>query len=242
MKLASSVAALGATLTATWLAQAQPPETTTTTTTTTTTMSTAEEPSARVPPAPRNALELSAGAGYTQGVGSLRSGVGMPSVATAGYGLDLGVGYRIDPSWALLLSGQYQEFNAERADAARGFSMSVAGQYHFAPTRRLDPWIEAGAGWRFLWEAPSVGPTLMSHGIQLARVRAGLDIRGDAHTAFGPMIGADANLFLYQDVLAGQPSTTIGDPRVSTFLYAGVQGRFDIGNKTSSSSRTVSRR
>jgi hypothetical protein len=239
MKLASFVAALGATLTASLLAQAQPPDGTPTSTTVT-----AEAPAERkaVPPAPRNALELTAGAGYTQGVGSLMSGVGMPSVATIGYGLDAGIGYRIDPRWAVLLTGQYQELNAQRTDAARGFNTSIVAQYHFAPTRRLDPWVEAGAGWRFLWEAPEVGPTVLTHGIQLARVRVGLDIRGDAHAAFGPMIGADANLFLYQDVLSGQQATTIGDPRVSTFLYAGVQGRFDIGNKTSSSSRTMARR
>lgn len=235
MKLASSLAVLGVLLTATSAARAQPPEGT---------PSSAERPTARapVPPAPRKALELTAGAGWTQGIGNLESGVGIPSVATAGYGLDLGVGYRFDPGWSVLLSGQYQEFNAERADAARGFTATIAEQYHFAPERRLDPWLEVGAGYRFLWEAPAVGPTVLTHGLQLARVRAGLDIRGDAHTAFGPMVGADANLFLYQDVLAGQPATNIGDPRVSTFFYAGVQGRFDIGNKTTSSSRSVARR
>lgn len=243
MKLASSALALGATLTATSLAGAQPPESQPTLYPPAPgyTVPEPEQPTTRkVIPAAQNALELSVGSGYAQGFGSLKSGVGMPSVATGGLGIDLGVGYRIDPGWAVLWSGQYQELTPERTGGARGFTMSIAAQYHFAPVKRVDPWVEAGAGYRFLWEDPSVGPTLLSHGWQLARVRAGIDLRADEHVAFGPVVGADATMFLFQD--GPDVSTYISDPRLSTFIFAGVQGRFDIGGSTSATTPTVSRR
>lgn len=243
MKLASSVAVLGAALTTTWLARAQPPESQPALypPTPVYTVPSSEEPvSRKVIPAASNAFELSVGTGYTQGFGSLKSGVGLPSVATAGLGIDLGIGYRIDPHWGVLWSGQYQELIAERTAAARGFTTSIAAQYHFAPTNRVDPWLEAGAGYRLFWEDPSIGATLLTHGWQLARVRAGIDLRADSHVAFGPMVGADATLFLFQD--APDVSTYISDPRLSTFVFAGVQGRFDIGGTSSSSPSTISRR
>lgn len=42
-----------------------------------------------------------------------------------------------------------------------------------------------------------------------------------------PVIGADATTFLWQDV--GGNNTAIGSPAVSTFVFAGVQGRRDFG-------------
>ncbi len=243
MKLASSALVLGA-LTATSLAGAQPPEEHPTLYPPARgyTMPEREQPTARkVIPAAENAVELTIGSGYTQGFGSLKSGVGMPSVATGGLGIDLGVGYRIDPRWSVSWAGEYQELTPERAGSgARGFTTSIAAQYHFSPVSRVDPWVEIGAGYRFLWEDPSIGPTLLSHGWQLARVRAGLDLRADAHVAFGPMIGADATMFLFQD--GDDLPTYISDPRLSTFIFAGVQGRFDIGGSTTTSGRSVAKR
>lgn len=227
MKRASCVAAIAATLTATCIAQAQPP--------------TAETPTARRPiGAPSKAFELSVAGGYTQGFGNLKSGVGLPSVALGGMGLDLGAGYRINPRWAILGAGQYQELTAERAAATRGFTVSVAAQYHFSPARQLDPWLEAGSGYRFFWENPSIGPTVLSHGWQIARVRFGVDFRTDEQIAFGPVVGADATMFMFEN--APDTPTGIGEPRLSTFIYAGLQGRFDFGGKTSSTVSTVSKR
>lgn len=189
---------------------------------------------------PQNALELSLGTGYTQGFGSLQSGVGMPSVATYGLGVDLGIGYRVNPRWGVLWSGQYQDLTSERADAARAFTSSLAAQFHYAPEARLDPWLEVGAGYRFLWEDPGAAPTLLTHGIELARVRLGLDYRADGAVAIGPVIGADATMFLFQNV--GSTEGSIADPRLSTFVFAGVQGRLDIGGRASPTPRTTAGR
>jgi len=237
MKLTLALAAFGAASVTTGLVAAQPPDTSYTAPNYSTPR---EEPvGTKALPAPSNALEITAATGYTQGFGSLKGGLGMPSVATAGLGLDLGVGYRADPHWAVLWAGQYQEFTAERTAAARGFSTSLAAQYHFVPSRPVDPWIEGGAGYRFLWENPSLGPTILSHGIQLGRVRGGVDFRADKNVAFGPMVGADATMFLFQD--APNLGTAIDEPRLSTFVYAGVQGRFDVGGNETPT-RTVSKR
>lgn len=179
-------------------------------------------------PAPSNALEITAGTGYTQGLGMIREGLSVPDVATSGVGFDLGIGYRMSPRVGLLAAGQYQALTPERGNHARGLTTSVAAQFHFAPTRVLDPWLELGAGYRFLWETPAApGPTLLTHGIQLARARVGLDVRASEVLALGPVVGADLNMFLFQDV-PGQP-TNISDPRLNTFVFAGVQGRFDVG-------------
>ena len=229
MKFALSFVALGISLTATGLAAAQPPEMT---------PSYAMEPPESLSKgrlaAPRNALELSIGTGYSQGFGTLKSGTGMPSVVTPGVAFDLGIGYRIDPKWSVLWAGEYSELTAERTSTARSFTTGIAAQYHFAPMQRIDPWMEAGAGYRFLVEDPTLGPNLLTHGFQLARIRAGIDFRVGETAAIGPMIGADATLFTFQDIPNVQ--TNISDPRVSTFVFAGLQGRFDIGETTKSSS------
>jgi hypothetical protein len=222
MKLACSLAALCASLTAAMIGRAQPPEPPPA-------RGAAEAPRARRPgPAAENALEVSIATGYTQGFGSLESGVGMPSVASAGVGFDLGVGYRIDPRWGVALTGQYHQLTPERGTTARGLLTSIVVEYHFAPARALDPWIEGGAGYRALWEHSDLGPWLATHGFELARARAGLDLRADEHFALGPVVGADATLFLFRNV--NDVGSNISDPRLSTFVYAGVNGRFDIGH------------
>jgi len=233
MKLALSFVALGVSLTATAVAGAQPPDTPSSSyqyqPSTPLYLPEAEQRSWEQShvAAPTKALELTVGSGYTQGFGSLQSGVGMPSVATPGIGVDVGVGYRMSPKAAVLVSGQYQELTAERASGARGLTGTLGLTYHLAPMQRVDPWVEVGTGYRLLWEDPVAGPNLLTHGFQLGRVRAGLDFRAGPNAAIGPMIGADANLFLFQDIPGVQ--TNIADPTVSTFVFAGLQGRFDAG-------------
>jgi hypothetical protein len=224
VKIALPSMVLGLSLTAVGFARAQPPEP-------------APMPDVvETPPpkkelaAPSNAFELSAGTGYTQGFGSLQSGVGMPSVATPGVAFDLGLGYRIDHRLMVGWQGEYAELTAERTNTARAFTSGVALQYHMNPMQRVDPWVEVGVGYRFMVEDPGVGPTLLTHGLQLARVRLGLDFRADEAVSLGPVIGADATMFLFQDF--PNVATNISDPTVSTFVFAGLQGRFDIGQNT----------
>jgi hypothetical protein len=181
-------------------------------------------------PAPSQALELTVGTGYTQPFGLLRQGVGMPSVARAGIGVDAALGYRIDPHWAVSFGGQYQELSPETASGTRGVAATMALGYHIAPQTRLDPFIELGAGYRALWIVPQPSlqaPTALEHGFQLARARAGIDLRLSEDIAVAPVIGADATVFLWEDL--GGNNTAVANPRPSTFVFAGVMGRFDVG-------------
>lgn len=91
---------------------------------------------------------------------------------------------------------------------------------------RLDPWVELGTGYRGFWETAEGQNALLTHGFQLARARVGMDLRGSEALSIGPVIGADATLLLWQD---GGQQVAIADPRLSTFVFAGIQGRLDVG-------------
>jgi hypothetical protein len=262
MKVGPSIAALGVITSASWVVRAQAPEeappmtaprppppiyqypqppTTGMPGSEATTV--AAEPGVIVQkgiPAPRDALELSFGTGYTQGFGSLRGNVGLPSVATAGVGFNFGLGYRINAHWAVLWTGEYEEFTAERSDIVDGITNTVGAQYHLAPTNKIDPWAELGAGYRYLWESSRYAPSVGWHGFQLVHLRVGIDFRADPVTAIGPVIGADATMFQYED-LPYYYTAHINDTRLSTFVYAGLQGRFDIGGHTPAVYQTYAR-
>jgi hypothetical protein len=66
---------------------------------------------------------------------------------------------------------------------------------------------------------------LLTNGFEFAKVVAGLDLRFTQDVAVAPVVGADANVFLWQ---SGVNQTAINNPRVSTFVFAGVRGRFDV--------------
>jgi hypothetical protein len=181
-------------------------------------------------------LELTVATGYAQGFGSLQEGVGMPRVAGPGIGAELGIGYRATPHWGIAGIGQYQELTSERADAARGVTGTLAVQYHISPRTRVDPWIDFGVGYRVLWEPLPTSATLVHHGLQLGRARIGLDLRGQ-DVAIAPVIGADITTFLWQDLGSVDAVT---DPRASVFVFAGLQGRLDVGGTKTSTTRVTS--
>jgi peptidoglycan-associated lipoprotein len=120
--------------------------------------------------------------------------------------------------------GEFQEFNAQRAHSALGTVAGIQAAYHFAPSRRIDPWLGLGTGYRWLWEVYNENHTqVLTQGLQMARLLVGLDIRTSQEFAIGPVIGADLDEFL------SQGNGGITNPGVSTFVHAGLMGRFDIG-------------
>ena len=181
---------------------------------------------------PRNALELTVGTGYTEGFGILANDVGMPSVAQEGMAFNFGIGYRLSPHWSIGAMGEYQKFQAERSSAVDGAVTGLQAAYHFAPYRRVDPWISLGAGYRWLWEvyhdsAPNTPvngktPQVLTQGVD-ARLLLGMDIRMTQEFAMGPYIGADLTVFTSQNIAA------VDNPGTSVFVHAGLMGRFDIG-------------
>jgi hypothetical protein len=184
-------------------------------------------------PAPTNAFELGVGTGFTQGFGSAQPGRAIPDVAGAGIGISLGLGYRIDPHWMIGGYGEFQDLSAGARDRhARGMSAGFNAAYHTAPYTRVDPWIKVGGGYRALWESNArPAPNLAVQGLELAKVSVGVDLRVDRSVALGPMVGADLNMFAWQQP-AGEPNVRMSKMQFNTFVYAGVQGTFDLGGKS----------
>jgi hypothetical protein len=193
-------------------------------------------------PAPTQAFELKLATGYTQGFGMILPNRGIPSVAGAGIAGNLDLDYRMSPHASLGVLGQYQEFTSEENTAARGLMGNLGVTYHGAPLQRADPWFRFGAGYRLLWSVnPIEGtPTALIHGFELAALTLGYDMRLSSGVAIAPMVSADVNLFLWERV--GGITTALSSAQVGTFLFAGLQGRFDAGPTTASSGTMASSR
>jgi hypothetical protein len=180
--------------------------------------------------APRNAAEITIGTGYTQPFGLVRQGVNLQDVATAGAGVEAGLGWRIDPRWMVGGTLQYNELTSQVAGASgvRGGSGTVDGTFHFLPYDRADPWVKLGTGYRMMWTVNDQHPNVLTHGFELARLSLGLDVRTSSGLAIAPVVGADLNVFVWEQA-QGASTSNISDPRVSTFIYAGIQARMDVG-------------
>lgn len=181
--------------------------------------------------APSNALELNVGTGYTQGFGNLSPGRSLPNVAGAGVGVSGDIDYRLSPWWSLGVEGQYQQFTPEQNSQAKGVALNIGATYHFAPMLRGDPWVRLGTGYRWVWENDIVGTNGIwaeRDGFQLATGKIGYDVRVSEDVAIAPVIGADVNTFFWEQYSNG-PQHSLSSAQVATFVYAGLQGRFDIG-------------
>ncbi|WP_437678840.1 hypothetical protein [Sorangium sp. So ce131] len=187
--------------------------------------------------APNAAFELGVRAGYTQGFGSITSDrrVGAGPGGTVGVSLD----DRINPRWSIGVSGQYQAygFRGARTNTAtlRGTTVDIHGTYHMSPYTRFDPYITVGSGYRLFVESPQgQAPARLTHAIELGKIEFGADVRPSESVGISPVIGADLNLFLWR---AGgrAESASLSNKTVNTFVFAGVNGRFDVGGTRESS-------
>lgn len=193
---------------------------------------------------PRNALEIGVSAGYTQGFGNLEAGESVRDTANAGAGFGLNIDHRVVPSFSYGLDGTFQQFDVnDRVGGGtdvRGMTVGAHGTFHLAPYQRIDPTITLGTGYRMLWQAPEGdNNNILTHGIQLAKLNLGLDIRVSDSVALGPMGGADLNLFMWRNPEGSAGNARVEDTGVSTFVYAGVQGRFDVGGQRSTKIETI---
>jgi hypothetical protein len=181
--------------------------------------------------APSNALELKVGTGYTQGFGMLRPAQSILDVAGAGLGVNADIDYRASPHWSVGVQGEYQEFenNTNTNSAARGMAGNLGVTYHGAPFRVGDPWLRFGTGYRLLWSvSPNPGtPTVLTHGFEVGKATFGYDMRASSGVAIAPVVGIDLNIWTWQDV--NGLNATLPSAQVGTYVYAGLQGRFDVG-------------
>jgi hypothetical protein len=185
--------------------------------------------------APRDAFELTVGAGYSQGTMSPAEGTAATDLTKAGGAFSLQAGYRFSPGFALNLYGEYDEFNPGTVVSAaggktRGGVGGINAAFHMAPFQRIDPWARIGTGYRMLWVTGNPNtPDLLWHGFQLAKLDIGLDLRTNEDVAIGPMIGVDLTHFYWQNPEGAGGDQEIVGKRFVPFVYAGLEGRFDIG-------------
>jgi hypothetical protein len=185
------------------------------------------------------AFEVQLSTGYTQGFGNLARGVSIGDVAGGGLGLTLAVGYRASPRFSAEVEGQYQQYSPETSDTANGFNVNVGATFHASPESRGDPWLRLATGWRAIAQHTPAGPVGFAlstsetfHGWQVLSVRFGYDFRTWNNMAWAPFVGADLQAFFWDN---GNPSTA----QIGTFVYAGLQGRFDTGGTSSRTRKTA---
>ncbi|HEY6464218.1 MAG TPA: hypothetical protein VIY73_28820 [Polyangiaceae bacterium] len=181
--------------------------------------------------APSNALELKVGTGYTQGFGMLRPSQSVLDAAGAGLGVNADVDYRLRPRWSIGVQGEYQEFenNTNADSAARGFAGNVGFTYHAMPFMVGDPWFRFGTGYRMLWTVPPTAgaSNTLIHGFELGKLTLGYDIRASSGVALAPVVGIDLDLWEWQ--AQNGVNTALSTAQVGTYVFAGLQARFDMG-------------
>ncbi len=189
--------------------------------------------------APSNALELTVGTGYTQGLGMISPRRAVVDVAGPGVSVDAGADYRLNPTWSVGIQGEYQEFRSVQNFGARGFGSNLGVTLHVWPVLREDPWLRVGGGYRLLWDVRPPGTaTALRHGFELARAAIGCDIRATSAIALAPEAGVSLDLFLWQS--QNGVNSAFASGQAGAFFFAGVQGRFDMGPRSPSSSSPFS--
>lgn len=209
---------------------------------------TAKAQTAEVPPtqvgAPSKAWEIEVGSGYNVGFGRLAENRDLRQEQGGGASLELGFGYRLNPNlmFGVYGTGATYDMRGNTLDPngvvtanngnVYGTTGGVQAQWHMLPYDRLDPFIGLGVGWRGQFIVPNAGPTVARHGLDFARLRAGVDIKFSPDFAIAPVLGANFSVLLTEDV-PGAGFTNIADPRVNVFMFGGVMGRFDVGGTRS---------
>jgi hypothetical protein len=207
----------------------------------------AQEVTAYPPPArtvPNQALEITLGAGYAQGVGDIAANQrALGDISRAGAEISLGLGYRIDPNWMIGVYGSGSKYAISDFSDGDIWSATagVQGNYHFLPQNDLDPWVGLASGWRGHWVKHANGlGTDSRHGWDIARLTAGLDFRLASQIAVAPYVSAGVTTFLTQELANESSFSNIHDPRANVWLAVGVQGRFDLFSSGGSATRLAS--
>ncbi len=178
--------------------------------------------------APEDAFELHLGTGFTQGFGAIAPGQRVADVAGPGVGVDVDGDWRITPHASIGVQVEYEEFANERNTAARGLVANLGVTLHASPLAHGDPWVRLGSGYRLLWSVSPPGePNTLLHGFEVARLTLGWDARVSPDIALAPVVSGDVDAFMWQ--VQEDINTAMSSPQIGFFVFAGVQGRFDMG-------------
>jgi hypothetical protein len=170
--------------------------------------------------------ELAFGAGNHLGLGSFGGApVRLQDLSGGGTTLEIGLGYRLKPAWVLGVYATGSRFAGQDVDrletSVLTSSAGVQLTWHTRPDMFVDPWLGLGTGWRGMWLDGEAGRGT-SHGLDLARVQAGLDFRILSSFALAPVIGADWLVELWSD------PPVRGRTGVNAFLFAGALARLQV--------------
>jgi outer membrane protein W len=177
------------------------------------------------------ALEITIGGGYAQGFGDIgASQRSLTDLGSAGGELSLGVGYRIDKHFLVGAYGSGSKYST--GDFTNGADVwsataGVQANVHLLPDNEWDPWVGLGTGWRGYWVKHATG-TDSRHGWDIARLQAGVDYRVSPEFAVSPYVGAGVTTFLTQQLAGEQSFSNVQSPDVNLWVFAGLQGRFDL--------------
>jgi hypothetical protein len=177
--------------------------------------------------APSDTWELTDTFGYAQGFGMMAPGRGLAQVAGPGLEVRVEGAYRWRPALSLGAEVEYQEFKYQ-PQKSRAVAVDAGATYHLRPYWRTDPWIRMGTGYRWLWELDvngRDGATVLRQGFQLATVKIGCDLRVYDELAVAAFVGADVNLFVWEEPPGG-PSFAMSSAQIGAFFHAGVTARF----------------
>jgi hypothetical protein len=180
-----------------------------------------------------DAIELGIGAGAVDGWSVLEATTAPHARVPGGGGaVELSGGWRAAPHLAIGVWGfgaQLSETPALPSTAgAYAAGAGAEGTWHFRPgATDADPWVSLGSGWRALWLTFLSDGTTAQHGIELARVRVGVDLRATPGIALGPVVGASVATVVTEEVQGG-PWHLVPATRLDTFVFAGVRATVDV--------------
>ncbi|KYF67373.1 hypothetical protein BE11_12630 [Sorangium cellulosum] len=188
--------------------------------------------------APANALEVGLNLGYAQGFGDIGSERRLRDVSGPGASVGVKLVYRAVPGVGLGLTSSYEQYMApgaeRRGSDVRGMTLGGEASFHLAPFERVDPVISLGSGYRALWTgaaAPGARGDTVTHGIELGRLQAVIDVRMSESVALGPSVGGGLNLFLWENTGGSMRGREVPGRRLNSFVFAGLEGRFDLGGQ-----------
>jgi hypothetical protein len=180
-----------------------------------------------------NAIELTVGTGYSQAFGDVAANrPSLTDIGQPGGAVQVGAGYRLIPELTLGVYGAGSMFSrGDLVDSSTNLYSAAAGvqaDWHFQPGgHEFDPWVSLGTGWRGYWIHDDQGTTSLQ-GLEMAKLQLGVDYRLARAVAVSPLIGADLSMLLSESAPGSSSYSNITDPKVNTFVFAGVLGRFDI--------------
>lgn len=175
-------------------------------------------------------VELGAGVGYAQGDGQLGDyATSLEDTALPGGALQLDASYRVRRDMSVgVYATRSDHAGVEGSDTAHVSAVTTGVQaiYHVPWSRTLEPWVSAGMGWKAMWLEPDGGTTRSFHGVELARVQVGTDVRVSPTVSVSPVVGVSASTFLGQRI--AMELVGIEEREVHLTGFLGVAGRFHL--------------